>query len=404
MANNHSINILPHKDCCGCFACGDVCPTSCIKFKKDNEGFIYPEVDEKDCIHCGKCVKICPELNPYFNSIAKEVFAAYATSETDRQAGSSGGIFGLIARHIINNGGKVWGAAFDSSLKLKHVCATTIAELEPLLRSKYLQSDTSGCFKQIVNDLKNGVLTLFCGTPCQCNALRNYTGIYDNLYLIDLICHGVPSQDLFDKSIKWIEEQNSCQVTKFVFRSKYKGSLHPQAFSYECIKNGKSETVNGLHYQFPFYFGFQKYSTLRPSCYKCKWACSKRCGDITLGDFWGIEKIEPNLDPKTGISEVIANTAKGQYLLNEIKESGIIWTEKFQFQQVVGNNGCLQEPTKLKDERIELFEALRTKSFDEVVKNHLVSKRRWIFDIYYNMPRFLRKMVRKVMDKRMKYE
>ncbi|MBO4942105.1 MAG: Coenzyme F420 hydrogenase/dehydrogenase, beta subunit C-terminal domain [Muribaculaceae bacterium] len=404
MANSQNISTLLHTDCCGCRACGDACPVSCISFKEDNEGFIYPIVDEASCIQCGKCVKICPEFNPSFNKVAEEVTAAYAVAEADRQAGSSGGIFGLVARHIINNGGKVWGAAFDSNLQLKHVCATTVAELKPLMRSKYLQSDTSGCFRQIAGDLKAGILTLFCGTPCQCNALRNYTGNCDNLFLIDLICHGVPSQDLFDKSIKWLEEREHCHVTKFAFRSKYKGALHPQAFSYECTKNGRTETVNGLHYQFPFYFGFQKYITLRPSCYTCKWASSERCGDITLGDFWGIERIDPTLDPKAGVSEILANTDKGRNLLNAITESGVAWTQRFQYRQLVGNNGCLQEPTKLKPERVELFEDLRTKSFDEVVRSHLVSKRRWIFDMYYAMPGVLRKMIRKVMDKRMKYE
>lgn len=404
MTKNKNISTLAHTDCCGCRACGDVCPVSCTSFRKDEESFLYPIVDESVCIQCGKCVKTCPEFNPSYNSTPSDVTAAYALSDIERNSGSSGGVFGVLATYILGQGGRVWGAAFDENLQLRHTCATSLAELKPLMRSKYLQSDTSKCYGQIAADLKNEILTLFCGTPCQCNALRNYVGENKNLYLIDLICHGVPSQDLFDRSIKWLEFKEHCKVTRFAFRSKYKGALHPQAFSYECIKNGKTKTINGLHYQFPFYFGFQKYITLRPSCYTCKWARSERCGDITLGDFWGVEEHDANLNPKTGISEVLANTAKGKELMRSIVNSGLVWTKDFDFKQVVGNNGCLHGPTKLKPERAELFAELRTEPFDDVVKNHLVSKRQWIFNLYYGMPGFLRKIVRKVMDKRMKYE
>ena len=405
MANRSNISILNHTDCCGCKACGDICPVKCISFVIDREGFFYPSLDENTCIYCGRCTDICPELKPTFNDAAKDVVAAYATSDAMRNAGSSGGLFCIIASRFIKKGGKVWGAAFDENLKLKHTSATTLDELTPLFRSKYLQSDTSGCYEQIAKDLKEGIKTLFAGTPCQCNALRNLI-IRDNenLYLIDLVCHGVPSQDLFDRSIKWVENKSGCRIKNFTFRSKYKGALHPQAFSYECKKNNKVKKVNGLHYQFPFYFGFQKYITLRPSCYSCKWARTERTGDITLADFWGIEKFDPSLDPKTGISEVLVNSAKGKKLMQEIVNDNLIWHKEFPMKDVIGENGCLHGPTKLKPERADLFSDLENLPFDTVVKKHLVSKRQWIFDLYYGMPGILRRFVRKIMDKRMKYE
>ena len=405
MVNKPNISTLAHNDCCGCNACGDACPTQCISFKKDDEGFLYPEVDESKCIHCGKCVSCCPEFNPRYNDAVKSAMAAYASSPDARQAGSSGGLFGVFSSLIIQKGGKVWGAEFDKNLKLKHTCATTLQEVEPLLRSKYLQSDTSGCYRQIKEDLKCGILTLFAGTPCQCNALRNFIGSNDdNLYLVDIICHGVPSQDLFDRSIKWFEEKNGCKIKQFAFRSKYKGALHPQAFSFICEKNGKNKQINGLHYQFPFYFGFQKYITLRPSCYKCKWTRPERTADLTLGDFWGIEKFDSNLDPKKGLSEVLVNTSKGQSLIQEAIKNGLIWHKSFPFDEVASGNGCLHSPTQLKPERAELFHHLANNSFDEVVKTHLVSKKQWVFDLYYGMPGFLRRIIRKIMDKKMRYE
>lgn len=405
MVNNKNVSILPHEDCCGCMGCGDVCPKQCIAFSKDEEGFLYPQIDEDLCICCGKCTKVCPELNPSYNSPSEKVFAAYALNDADRRQGSSGGMFGLLAEEMVARGGVVWGAAFDENLKLRHFKATRKDELGPLMRSKYLQSNTEGCYKQIASDLKNNVPTLFCGTSCQCNALLNYIGDRnENLYVVDLICHGVPSQDLFDRTIDYLEAKDGCKILDFTFRSKYKGALHPHAFTYRCVKNGKEKTLKGLHYQNPFYFGFQKYITLRPSCYRCKWTYIKRSSDITLADFWGIEKLNPALDAKSGVSKVIVNTAKGQELFNALISNNKIWREEFDVSQVASDSEFLNHPTALKPERAVLFKDLNTCPFEEVVRKHLVSKKQWVFDTYYGMPGFLRRIVRKIMDKRMRYE
>lgn len=326
MGNSKNISVLACEDCCGCRACGDVCPVNCIWFKEDKEGFFYPTVDETICISCSKCQRVCPELNPAFHEKADTASAAFADSEVVRKAGSSGGLFGLLAQEILSAGGYVYGAAFDDNLKLVHRCASNIDELEPLMKSKYLQSNTSDSFRDALKGISSGRITLFAGTPCQCNAIRNAVSTKnDNLITVEVVCHGVPSQSLFDKTIEWIETHNSCKVRSFSFRSKYKNALHPQAFSYECLKNGKLKTVNGLHYQNPFYFGFQKFITLRPSCYRCKWARPERSADITLGDFWGIEKYNPSLDAKTGISQVIVNTEKGRKIFDSLEKKGLVW-------------------------------------------------------------------------------
>ena len=400
----NNISVLAHTDCCGCRACGDVCPVGCINFEKDAEGFYYPSVDETSCISCGKCSRICPELNPRTDEIADEVIAAYANSKSRRQAGSSGGIFGLIAHDVISHGGIVWGAAFDSNLKLRHQSATSYDELGKLLRSKYLQSDTSGIYGEIISDVRNGILTLFSGTPCQCNAVRNIVGSTPLLVTVEVVCHGVPSQDLFDKSIKMIESRNDSHITSFSFRSKFRGALHPQAYSYTEVRNGREHTVNGLHYQFPFYFGFQKYITLRPSCYLCKWARPQRGADITLGDFWGIEKYDSALNPKDGVSMVLVNTALGKEFIERILNEGIISAKSFPIEIAIVNNGCLHKPTALKPARAEFFDALKDQPFEEVTARFLVPRRKWIFDIYYSIPGPLRRIVRKIMDKKMKYE
>lgn len=404
MVNKSNISVLNKEECCGCRSCGNICPKQCISFRKDSEGFIYPVVDESICISCGKCKSICPEINPVFNKKADMVEAAFAKDNYERQSGSSGGIFGLLAGSIIKNGGKVWGAAFDENLRLYHISAVTTEELNRLYKSKYLQSNTQDIYSIIKSDIKNGVITLFSGTPCQCNAVRNYIGESEFLITIEVVCHGVPSQDLFDKCIEWEEKKNKCKIKNFQFRSKYKNALHPQAFSYLCQVNSRQKIVNGLHYQFPFYFGFQKYITLRPSCYECKWARPERCADITLGDFWGIENYSPGQNAKDGISQVIINTPKGDKLFKELVSKDLIWDETFPIEVALKNNGCLNSPTKLKPERAAFFYALNSQPFEDVANTYLKSKRQWIFDIYYGLPGFIRHLVRKIMDKRMKYE
>lgn len=401
MANN--ISTLPHDQCTGCRACGDVCPKGCISFVTDGEGFFYPTVDESACISCSLCRKACPAMNASFNDRPTEAIAAYAEDAAAKHSGSSGGIFGLLANAVLSNGSKVWGAAFDADLKLRHTSATDAEGLQPLMRSKYIQSDTTGCFRQIAEDLRKGIPTLFSGTPCQCNALLNtLKGGHEKLVTVEVVCHGVPSQALFDRTRAWYEQKYRRRMLSFAFRSKPVGALHPQAYSVEYACGSRRKTENGLHYQYPYYFGFQKYITLRPSCYACLWAKPERCADITLADFWGIEKYDSSLKAKDGVSAVLVNTPKGKELFSRL--DGAILQKASPLEWLLENNGCLNSPTRLKPERAVFFDALRTEPFDIVVKKHLTPRRKWIFDLYYGMPAFMRKLVRRLMDKRMKYE
>ncbi|MDE6552622.1 MAG: Coenzyme F420 hydrogenase/dehydrogenase, beta subunit C-terminal domain [Muribaculaceae bacterium] len=404
MVNEANISILNHSDCCGCKACGNACPKKCISFSEDNEGFMYPHVDEEQCISCKKCKNICPELKPSYNTKRDSAIAAFAVNKDERNSGSSGGIFGILAQEIIKKGGKVWGAAFDSDLQLHHEVATKIDDLSPLYRSKYIQSNLERVYTQIKKDTSEGILTLFSGTPCQCNAIKNFIGKNDLLITVEVICHGVPPQSLFNKLIAYIESQNHCKITSFAFRSKSDKALHPQSFTYVCEKGKRKMTVNGLHYQFPYYFGFQKYITLRPSCYSCKWAKPERTADITLGDFWGIEKYDSSLDAKDGVSMIIINTEAGKSLIECIEHQKKIFTEQFPIKIAIDNNGCLSAPTTLNPEREAFFKALNEEPLEDVINNYLRPKRKFIFDIYYSLPKSLRHLVRRLMDKRMKYE
>lgn len=403
MLNSRSIEILPTIDCCGCAVCADTCPQRCISMTQMQDGFVYPVIDSNLCNNCGLCAKKCPVLNPMTNLSQETVHAVCAKSFNQRNCGSSGGVFGLLAEVVLNEGGKVWGAAFNEKLKLIHTHASHKSDLMPLLKSKYIQSDLTDVYRQVLCDLKSGIYTLFCGTPCQCNALKNYVGANaDKLLLVDFVCHGVPSQDLFDKTIDWYEKKYKVKVTSFTFRYKGKGVKHPQ--SYMCMHEGDLKPHVGLHYQFPYYFGFQKYITLRSSCYSCKWASLSRPGDLTLGDFWGIEKYSKSFHTSEGVSMVITNTQKGRDFFNGVINTGQLIGEELPIECAVSNNGCLSAPSKLKLEREQFLKDIQTIPFDQVVRKYLTPRKKWIFDLYYAIPTFLRKIVRRIMDKRMKYE
>lgn len=403
MPNSKSIQLLSPADCCGCSVCADTCPKGCISMTKMQDGFMYPVIDDAVCNNCGLCARKCPSLNPLANSPQITAYAVYAKSLNQRNCGSSGGVFGLLAESVLNEGGKVWGAAFNEKLKLIHTCASHKKDLMPLLKSKYIQSDLRDVYRQVLLDLKSGIYTLFCGTPCQCNALKNYVGDnVDKLLLVDFVCHGVPSQDLFDKTIDWYEKKYKVKVASFTFRYKGKGVKHPQ--SYMCILEGDVKPHVGLHYQFPYYFGFQKYITLRSSCYSCKWASVSRVGDITLGDFWGIEKYCPSFQSADGVSMVITNTQRGCDIFDKLLNTEQLISVEVPIEYAVSNNGCLSSPSKLKSEREQFFIEIQSLPFDLVVKKYLTPRRKWIFDFYYAIPTFLRKIVRRLMDKRMKYE
>lgn len=401
----NNVSIVTRDACCGCKVCCDVCNHRAISYVLDDEGFFVPKVDSDLCKDCGLCTKVCPSLNVGKRAKMDTCYATYAKDKVLLLQGSSGGMFGLLAREVLKEEGIVYGAAFDADMKLKHIRATNEHELMPILKSKYLQSDCSGIYKQVKQDLKEGKTVLFSGTPCQCNAVCNYIGEQnERLIIVDVVCHGTPSQDLFDRCNKDYEVQNDCKVKSIQFRYKGKGAKHPHSYRMVIEKNGIVKEVVGLHYQNPFYFGFQSHITLRQSCYQCNQATPERNSDITLADFWGIEKHNSMLHTKDGVSMVAPHTEKGQAWFERIRESYNIYCEEAPYKLAVENNNNMQGYVKEPARRDAFFKDLREKDFEYVKQTHLKSKCQYIFDIYYAIPAPIRKMVRKLMENRMRYE
>jgi len=309
------------EECTGCGACAEVCPNACITMQPDENGFLYPVVNSKLCINCKMCEKVCPYNN--IGAICSSIKSCQYAVNSDKKVtdnSTSGGIFFEIAKLVIEDGGIVFGATWSDHYKLSHKVADSLKELEPLMGSKYVQSDCKCVFPLVKKSLQDSRKVLFVGTPCQVAGLKRYIGHDDeNLLVIDIICHGVPSQKIFDS---WIEEVESGdgKIVNLKFRDKKKyGWQH--CITYDIEINGQRRHFDLLPAFNSYYYLFLKGYILRDSCYHCQYACHTRVGDITLGDYWGAaaDKSISYSEMNSGVSLVLCNTEKGRSIVNRIQ-------------------------------------------------------------------------------------
>ena len=306
--------ICEHLRCTGCSTCNDICPTSAIKMTEDGEGFSFPVVDQEKCINCKMCQKVCPIHHPERirkNSLCDVDFnEGWALNDKIREKSSSGGIFGQLAHDLLVTGKwKVAGVYFDGH-RASHKLISTNKELELLQNTKYVQSDASLIYKEILKELKLGTNILFSGTPCQvagCYSYLNKKQYSGQLLTMEVVCHGVPSRSILDKSI----EYNKAQKVES-FRNKSKGwGYHSQQMTYVYEDGRKVVKSRGEDLFYRFFFGKKK---LRASCYQCPFAKFPRTADITIGDSWGTTN-PSEIERRKGLSLVIANNKKAADLL-----------------------------------------------------------------------------------------
>lgn len=309
--------------CTGCKICADVCPVHCIAFIEDIDGFIVPYVNSTLCINCHRCERICPALNKgkIEEPQTHKCYAFFHSNAFIRHIGSSGSFFYSLATSVINRGGVVYGAEMCNGLIVKHVSIDNTKDIIKLTKSKYVQSDTSGIYNSVLSEIKKNREVLFVGTPCQCSGLHNLIPSYlrDHLILVDFICHGVPSQSLFDKAINCFEIKNDCRVLDFNFREKNGFSFRNYKIVYKDSDGHIVERIDNP-YTFPFYFGYLNHLISRPCCYSCIFRNIDRPSDLTIGDFWGIRRILPEInDVEKGYSVVVTNSDRGYEKLLEIR-------------------------------------------------------------------------------------
>ncbi len=385
--------------CCGCATCAMVCPCRAITMKEDQAGFVFPVVEKDFCVNCGLCEKKCPVLNhKNEEDFAHKFYAAYAADKTTRSNGSSGGMFGVIAKHFIRENAVVYGAAFDENLKLRCTGAEDEESLQALYKSKYLQSNIGDKFFEIKKHLENGRKVLFVSTPCQVYALKLFLGQeQENLFTVDFVCHGVPSQSFFDKCINFTEKKEKIKILDFSFRAKKKNGATPHYYKMRYEKNGRKKEKISLYLNSPFYYAFQKYITLRDSCYDCRFSHSNRVSDITIADFHQVDKYVQGINRFDGISSVVINTKKGERIWQLVKNN-VVFTE-LDFSMLIDNGELMCEATKKPPQRERFLSDLSSLSFDDFAKKHLNGNREYLKKVYYFMPKAVRKILKKGLIK-----
>lgn len=340
--------------CTGCGACENICPCEAIQIKPGKESFLFPEINQDKCIECKLCEKRCPIVNGKIKEIKnQDTTDCYALwSLIDRTKSSSGGAFSAISRYIISHGGIVYGAAWKDGFECEHMAIECEDDLYRLRGSKYLQSNINKTFKEIKTILQIGRKVLFTGTPCQVGGLKSYLGRdFENLICVDIVCHGIPSNELFKSYIRKLKKEfpkyNS--ATGFEFRNLNAWGYAPRP---------KPETSNHalVGVKNAYMYAFDKALIFRKSCYDCQFNGVRRVGDLTIADFWGLghDGMPFKHDVSKGVSLVLVNNDRGKCVLSQLKD---VFVEKREMSEAIKRNGNLIKSSKYNNYREEIIKA-----------------------------------------------
>lgn len=344
------IRISDKINCCGCSSCAQQCPKGCIMMKQDEEGFLYPQVDSTTCIDCGLCEKVCPELGSNEKRNPTQAIAAINKKDDIRLSSSSGGIFTLLAEKILKENGVVFGARFDDDWQVTLDYTETPENLSVFRGSKYVQARVGDTYKQCERFLKDGRKVLFSGTPCQIAGLNHYLRReYENLYLVDIACHGVPSPKVWRK---YLAEKNQKPLS-ILFRNKRNGWRN-YFLTIESTEKLYCVPFN----EDPYFLAFVRNLTLRPSCFACPFKSGSSGSDITLADFWGVEILCESMYDDKGTSLVLTFTSKGTSLIESLE----FVRKSIDTDQFYKYNPALVHNPKEHRNRRRLFKKLNTSS------------------------------------------
>ena len=366
---------INYENCTGCGACVQRCPKQCISWATKEFDFRYPRVDEATCINCGLCEKVCPIDKELKAPTAQKAYAAVHKDSSVLEKSTSGGAFTALADTIFSQGGVVYGAAMLNGMQVKHIRTENRTAFAELRSSKYLQSDTGTTYQMVEQDLKQGNVVLYSGTPCQIDGLKCFLRKeYENLYTADIVCHGVGSQKYFDKYMEFAKERYG-KIKALRFRSKeYAG--------WSCgggvVVVGTSNSEKKIPYRdFDnyYYSYFLSGDIYRKCCYSCKYANTKRVGDFSLGDYWGVEALNLPLQTENGCSLLLVNNERAEKLLETIVDLDKVETT---IEQAAHCNKQLNEPSRLPESRQKRIEEYESMSGQQIQKVYLKTHRKTV--------------------------
>ena len=369
-----------NRKCTGCSACSAICPVGAICMCMDDRGFYEPVVN-KSCINCGKCRKVCPAINDScvrHGSSTKSYFAAYNMDENKNKMSSSGGIFYLLAQNVIEKeGGVVFGTIIDDSNEVIFSKAETLDEVNKMMGSKYVYSKVNDIYVEVELELKNSRKVLFSGVSCQIAALYNFLGKnYDNLFTVEILCHGAPSPGLFEKYIKCLEKKYGQKVTG-VNQRDFSQKWTPLILKKVRIvlQNGKN-IVTQEDFD-PYMSLFIRELCYRESCYNCQYIGLERKGDIVLGDFGGLgSKKKMNVDNKYGISFLMVNSDKGKKLIEHLDK---LYVQERDLDEIMIFNSCLSKSVSMPQMRKQFMDDYAKMSEEALFDKYFYKDYRYLF-------------------------
>lgn len=378
--SEHKILKITDK-CTGCFACANCCPKDAITLPENYEGFYFPVIDNDKCIDCGLCDKVCPQVTEQKTQNVQKAYYGWSTDDKVRKKSSSGGMFHLLAQTVLVEDGIVYGSAFNYDGLVRLECnSTEEVSLEDLQRSKYVQSYIGYAFRKIKKDLLENRKVLFCGTPCQAAGLKSFLRKdYDNLIIVDFVCHGVPSMDLLRKHLDYLGIKN---VKEIVFRPKNNGWVDD--FEIRYFKN-ESEKPTDVK--------------LRriPCCRNCSYCNGERASDVTLADFWKVKDYDSTLWDNRGVSLILANSEKGIMVMSELMKhnDNVIGEIPLKYASYVYERVRTDSKSPYQDGKRDAFlHDVYTIGYKQaLIKNELIVQRKAI--IVYKLKQFVKSILRK---------
>lgn len=360
------INIVNKVDCCGCEACYNVCPKNCIEMKPDEEGFLYPQVNQDTCINCGLCEKVCPIINhvPREKNDNQEAYLLQHKDDEICRESTAGGAFTGIASYVIEKGGIVFGVEMTEDYKVRHTSVETIEELVKFRNSKYVQSRIDTVFQQVKSELKEGRMVCFSGTPCQVEGLRHFLGKdYENLILVDVVCRAVPSPGVWEKYIQYEVEQRG-EMSSVRFRDKTLG----YQYSTMELKSKDGKTYRGGIESQPWLRMFFSGMIIRPSCTDCKFRSRYRNSDFTIWDCFPSYKFDRSFDERKGTTRVLVHSEKGKTIINAIGNNYMM--AEINVNSAVTSVAEMVKSPEYSEKRNEFFEFYNAKPIDKALNKY----------------------------------